>query len=48
VSTGALEMAVCRLRQRFGAVLRQEVALTVSSADEVEEEIRYFISVRGS
>jgi DNA-directed RNA polymerase specialized sigma24 family protein len=48
MSAGAIDMAVCRLRQRFGAVLREEVAQTVSSANEVEQELRYLISVLGA
>jgi RNA polymerase sigma-70 factor (ECF subfamily) len=45
VSVGAIDVAVHRLRQRFGALLRQQVARTVSSETEVEEEIRHLISV---
>ncbi len=45
MSAGAMDVAVHRLRQRFGAVLREQVAQTVSSPEEVEEEIRYLISV---
>jgi DNA-directed RNA polymerase specialized sigma24 family protein len=48
MSAGAVDVAVHRLRQRFGALLREEVAQTVASPDEVEEEIRYLISVLGS
>jgi len=48
VSVGAIDVAIHRLRQRFGVLLRQQVALTVSSDAEVEEEIRYLISVIGS
>jgi len=48
VSVGAIDVAIHRLRQRFGAVLREQVAPTVSSEAEVEEEIRYLISVIGS
>jgi RNA polymerase sigma factor (sigma-70 family) len=47
VSVGAIDVAVHRLRQRFGALLREQVAQTVSSDTEVEEEIRYLISVLG-
>jgi len=47
VSVGAIDVSVHRLRQRFGGLLRQQVAQTVSSDDEVEEEIRYLISVIG-
>ena len=48
VSVGAIDVAVHRLRQRFGALLREQVARTVSSEVEVEEEIRYLISVLSS
>jgi RNA polymerase sigma-70 factor (ECF subfamily) len=47
VSVGAIDVAVHRLRQRFGALLRQQVAETVSSEAEVDEEIRYLISLLG-
>jgi RNA polymerase sigma-70 factor (ECF subfamily) len=45
MSAGALDMAISRVRQRFGVMLREEVAQTVASAEEVEEELRYLISV---
>jgi RNA polymerase sigma-70 factor (ECF subfamily) len=45
VSVGAIDVAVHRLRHRFGALLREQVAQTVSSEEEVEEEIRHLISV---
>jgi RNA polymerase sigma factor (sigma-70 family) len=45
VTAGAIDVAIHRLRQRFGVLLREQVAQTVSSVDEVEEEIRYLISV---
>ena len=48
VSVGAIDVAVHRLRQRFGALLREQVAQTVSSEAEVEEEIRHLISVLGA
>jgi RNA polymerase sigma-70 factor (ECF subfamily) len=47
VSVGAIDVAVHRLRQRFGVVLREQVARTVSTEAEIEEEIRYLISVLG-
>jgi len=47
VSVGAIDVAVHRLRQRFGALLREQVARTVSSEAEVDDEIRYLISVLG-
>ncbi|HXJ61313.1 MAG TPA: sigma-70 family RNA polymerase sigma factor [Verrucomicrobiae bacterium] len=36
----ALKMAVSRMRQRYGELLRAEIAQTVSGPDEVEEELR--------
>src|SRR5262245_37058147 len=47
VSVGAIDVAIHRLRRHFGALLREQVAQTVSSEAEVEEEIRYLISVLG-
>ena len=47
VSVGAIDVAIHRLRQRFGALLREQVAQTVSSETEVDAEIRYLISVVG-
>jgi RNA polymerase sigma-70 factor (ECF subfamily) len=44
VSMGAIEVAIHRLRQRFGALLRQHVAQTVSSESEIEEEIHHLIA----
>jgi RNA polymerase sigma factor (sigma-70 family) len=48
VSVGAIDVAVHRLRQRFGALLREQVAETVSSEAEVKEEIRHLISILGA
>jgi RNA polymerase sigma-70 factor (ECF subfamily) len=48
VSVGAIDVAIHRLRQRFGALLREQVAQTVSSEAEVAEEIRHLIRVLGS
>lgn len=48
VTVGAIDVAIHRLRQRFGALLREQVAQTVSSEAEVEEEIRHLISALGS
>jgi RNA polymerase sigma-70 factor (ECF subfamily) len=48
MSAGTLDVAIHRLRQRFGALLREEVAQTVSSEAEVEEELHYLISVLGA
>jgi RNA polymerase sigma-70 factor (ECF subfamily) len=48
MSAGAMDVAIHRFRQRFGTLLRAQVAQTVSSADEIEPELRYLISVLGS
>ena len=45
VTVGAIDVAIHRLRHRFGVLLREQVARTVSSEQEVEEEIRYLISI---
>jgi len=36
----ALKMAVSRMRQRYAELLRQEIANTLSSPDEIEDELR--------
>ena len=45
MSEGAVKVAVYRLRQRYRDLLREEVAQTVASPEEVDEELRYLISV---
>jgi RNA polymerase sigma-70 factor (ECF subfamily) len=45
MSEGAVKVAVHRLRQRYGELLRIEVAQTVSTPAEVNEELRYLVSV---
>ncbi len=45
MSEGALKVAVHRLRQRFGELLRAEVARTVSTPVEIDEELQYLITV---
>ena len=45
---GAIKVAIHRLRQRFGELLRCEIAQTVATPAEVEEELRYlFSAIRG-
>jgi RNA polymerase sigma-70 factor (ECF subfamily) len=41
LSVGAVKVAVHRLRRRYRDLLRETIADTVSSADEVEDELRY-------
>jgi len=42
---GTVKVAVHRLRRRYGELLRAEISQTVGSPQEVEEEVRYLISV---
>jgi RNA polymerase sigma-70 factor (ECF subfamily) len=41
----AVKAAVHRLRRRFGHLLREEIAETVSSPTEVDEELHYLLAV---
>jgi RNA polymerase sigma factor (sigma-70 family) len=45
MSEGAVRVAVHRLRRRFAAVLRAEIASTVSSDQEVDAELEYLSAV---
>jgi DNA-directed RNA polymerase specialized sigma24 family protein len=44
LKASALKMAVHRLRKRFGELLRAEIAQTVTTTAEVEDEIRALIT----
>lgn len=48
MSAGAVAVAVHRLRLRYGELVREEVAHTVTTPAEVEEEMRYLIKLIGS
>ena len=48
MSEGAVKVAVHRLRQRWGERLRAEIAHTVSSEDEIEDETRALFEALGS
>jgi RNA polymerase sigma factor (sigma-70 family) len=45
LTVGALKVAVHRLRQRYRELLRAEVAQTVASPEEVDDELRRLITV---
>jgi RNA polymerase sigma-70 factor (ECF subfamily) len=47
LSTGTIAVAVHRLRHRYGELVREEVAHTVASASEVEDELRYLARLIG-
>ena len=44
IREGAVKVAVLRLRQRFGELLRAEIASTVATPEEVEEELRHLFA----
>jgi hypothetical protein len=41
----AIKTAVLRLRRRQGEILREEIAHTVTRAEDIEEEIHHFMAV---
>jgi RNA polymerase sigma-70 factor (ECF subfamily) len=41
---GAIKVAVHRLRERYGALLRAEIAQTVSRPEEIDEELRCLLT----
>lgn len=47
MSISAIKSAVLRIRERYGELVREEVAHTVSSPAEVDGEIRHLLSVIG-
>jgi DNA-directed RNA polymerase specialized sigma24 family protein len=48
MSEGALKVAVHRLRRRYGDLLREEIAETVASPEEIKEELNYLLSAVSS
>jgi RNA polymerase sigma-70 factor (ECF subfamily) len=44
----AVKTSVHRLRQRFGTLLRQEIAETVSTPEEIDDEVRHLLKKLGS
>jgi RNA polymerase sigma-70 factor (ECF subfamily) len=48
MTAGAVQVAVHRLRRRYGDLLREEIAHTVNRPEEINEEIRHlFAALRG-
>lgn len=45
LTEGAVRSAIYKLRQRYGAVVRAEIAETVEHGDEVEDEMRHLLAV---
>ena len=48
MTDAAARMAVSRLRQRYGDLLRREISETVASPDDVDDEIRQLLAVFAS
>lgn len=47
MTEGAIQVAVHRLRRRYGVLLREEIAATVAQPDDVEDEIRELFDALG-
>lgn len=45
MSEGAVKVALHRLRRRYGELLREEIAHTVTTPEELDEEIRHLCAV---
>lgn len=45
LSEGAIRMTVTRMRKRLRDILREEIARTVATPDEIEEEVRHFLTL---
>jgi RNA polymerase sigma-70 factor (ECF subfamily) len=43
VTAGALRTSVHRMRRKYRALLRAEIALTVSTPEEIDDEIRFLL-----
>ncbi len=44
MTEGAVKVAAHRMRRRYRDLLREEIAQTVASSDEIGDEIRYLLS----
>jgi len=47
MSAGALRMSVHRMRRKYRRLLREEITDTVSTPDEIDDEIRFLVSALG-
>ena len=47
MTEAAVKSAAHRLRQRHRELLREEIAQTVTRPEEIDEEIRYLLTVLG-
>jgi RNA polymerase sigma factor (sigma-70 family) len=47
ISVGAVGVTIHRLRKRYAEVLREEISHTVSTPEDIDDEIRHLIAVVG-
>lgn len=47
LSEGAVRVAIHRLRQRYGELLRKEIAATLANPQDVDDELRHLLAVLG-
>jgi DNA-directed RNA polymerase specialized sigma24 family protein len=45
MTAGAIKVAIHRLRQRFGELVREEIARTVAAPAQVDDELRYLVAL---
>lgn len=45
MTAGAVKSAIHRIRQRYQELIREEISQTVATSSEVDEEIRYLLTV---
>jgi RNA polymerase sigma-70 factor (ECF subfamily) len=45
MTENAVKQALHRLRQRYRQLLREEIAQTVATPAEIEDELRYLVAV---
>ncbi len=45
MSEGSVRVAIHRMRKQYGEVLRHEIAETVADAEQVDDELRYLLTV---
>ena len=47
MSAGAVSTSICRMRERYAALVKEGIAHTVSNAADIEDELRYLIGLLG-
>ena len=47
ISVGAVGVTIHRLRKRYAEVLREEISHTVSTPEDIDDEVRHLIAAVG-